>query len=56
MSWDDRLVFLLSAPATTNLAEGRDFIADVEAQAISGYLEGLAVEVTACFDSFPPPQ
>ena len=56
MSWDDRLVFLLSAPATTNLAEGRDFIADVEAQAISGYLEGLAVEATACFDSFPPPQ
>ena len=56
MSWDDRLRFLLSVPATINLAEDRDFIADVEAQAISGYLEGLAVEATACLDSFPPPQ
>ena len=56
MSWDDRLRFLLSAPATTNLAADRDFIADVEAQAISGYLEGLAVEATAFLDSFLPPQ
>jgi hypothetical protein len=56
LSWDDRLRFLLSAPADTDLAHDREFIASVESQATSGYLESLAEEATACLDDCLPPQ
>jgi hypothetical protein len=53
MSWGDRLALLLSAPSSTDLADDRDFISSVEAQACDGYLELLAAEATACLDGLP---
>ena len=55
-TWSQRLSILLTAPATTDLTQDRDFIEIVEAQAGHGYLEMRAAESTSCLGNlFPTP-
>jgi hypothetical protein len=55
MTWPERLSILLTAPATTDLTQDRDFIDIVETQAVPGYLEECATDATSCLGNLFSP-
>jgi hypothetical protein len=55
MAWSERLSILLTAPATSDLTQDRDFIDIVETQAVPGYLEECATDATSYLGNLFPP-